>query len=77
MSRDRGRGLSRDFCTSSPGVTVISTERAAECVKKTVSPGDEVQKSLHKTLHLSRDMKQKNVIGVVACTRPTVSNPIM
>jgi hypothetical protein len=34
--------------------------------QKTVTPGDEVQKYLYKPLPLSRDMKQKNVIGVVA-----------
>jgi hypothetical protein len=33
-------------------------------VKKIVTPGVEVQKYLYKPLALSRDMKQKNVIGV-------------
>jgi hypothetical protein len=41
-------------------------KQACECVKKTVTPGVEVQKSLYKPLPLSRDIKQKNVIGVVA-----------
>jgi hypothetical protein len=47
----------------------VYTESAAECVKKTVTPGDQVQKSLYKPLPLSRDMKQKNVIGVVAWSK--------
>jgi hypothetical protein len=34
--------------------------------QKTVTPSDEVQKYLYKPLPLSRDMKQKNVISLVA-----------
>jgi hypothetical protein len=46
-------------------------KQAGECVKKTVTPGVEVQKYLYKPLPLSRDMKQKNVISVVACLHLT------
>jgi hypothetical protein len=53
--------LQRDFCTSSPGVTVFLTHLPALSVLMTVTPGDEVHKYLYKPLPLSRDMKHKNL----------------
>jgi hypothetical protein len=71
MSHDRGRDREIFALRGQvAGVTVISTESAAECVKKTVTPGDATKCkniSISPSRPLSRDMKQKNVIGVVAC----------
>jgi hypothetical protein len=62
-----GGGAYREIFALRRQVSLSSVpKQAGECVKKTVTPGDEVQKYLYKPLPLSRDMKQKNVISVVA-----------
>jgi hypothetical protein len=65
-----GGGAYREIFALLRQVSLSSVpKQAGECVKKTVTPGVEVQKSLYKPHPLSRDMKQKNIIGVVACPR--------
>jgi hypothetical protein len=51
-------------------------KQAGECVKKTVTPGVEVQKYLYKPLPLSRDMKQKKChrcSSLVESTRSSIT----